>query len=233
MVSEACTYEKSVCGIQQSGNSLEYARQLEFVGHRGVLARVSDSQSGNGRGIEHEVFVQHPVEAVTAQYAVGLVMKPIVFQRIWIIALSALLHDVDDHKLFASENNANARHFLGTQRLEQEKIEQICCVINSVSYSKNRGKSPKSMEGKIVQDADRLDAIGAIGIARTFAFGGKCGRSIERSLQHFHEKLLFIKNEMNTDEAKHIAESRHAFMETFLEEINKEMKTCNDIERLE
>lgn len=150
-----------------------------------------------------------------------------------VIALSALLHDVDDHKLFASENNANARHFLGTQRLEQEKIEQICCVINSVSFSKNRGKSPKSMEGKIVQDADRLDAIGAIGIARTFAFGGKCGRSIERSLQHFHEKLLFIKNEMNTDEAKHIAKSRHAFMETFLEEINKEMKTRNDIERLE
>ena len=74
-----------------------------------------------------------------------------------------------------------------------------------------------------MQDADRLDAIGAVGIARTFAFGGRCRRSIEMSLRHFHEKLLLLKDEMNTDEAKRIAASRHAFMETFLEEIGKEM----------
>lgn len=141
-----------------------------------------------------------------------------------IIALSALLHDVDDHKLFASENNANARRFLEAQHLEQETIEQICDIINAVSFSKNRGKRPESIEGKIVQDADRLDAIGAIGIARTFAFGGKCGRTIEMSVQHFHEKLLLLINEMNTDEAKRIARSRHAFMEAFLRELDREMR---------
>ena len=140
-----------------------------------------------------------------------------------VIALSALLHDVDDHKLFASENNANARRFLETQHVKQEMIEQICGIINAVSFSRNRGRTPESIEGKIVQDADRLDAIGAVGIARTFAYGGRCGRSIEMSLQHFHEKLLLLKDEMNTDEAKHIVASRHAFMETFLEEIDKEM----------
>ena len=140
-----------------------------------------------------------------------------------IIALAALLHDVDDHKLFATENNANARHFLEMYHIEPEKREQICNAINTVSFSMNRGKTPKSIEGKIVQDADRLDAIGAIGIARTFAFGGRCDRPLEASLQHFHEKLLLLKNEMNTDEAKHIAESRHAFMEAFLKEIDIEM----------
>ena len=76
----------------------------------------------------------------------------------------------------------------------------------------------------IVQDADRLDAIGAIGIARTFAFGGKNGKTIDSSLQHFHDKLLLLKDEMNTDEAKRIAEHRHKYMTGFLTEINNEME---------
>ena len=73
-----------------------------------------------------------------------------------------------------------------------------------------------------MQDADRLDAIGAIGIARTFAYGGKNGRSIETSLQHFHEKLLLLKDEMNTEEAKQLAEIRHNYMVEFLAEMQRE-----------
>lgn len=80
-------------------------------------------------------------------------------------------------------------------------------------------------EGKIVQDADRLDAIGAIGIARTFAYGGEKGRSLESSLQHFSDKLLLLKDEMNTEEAKRIAEIRHAYMQGFLTEIYEEMES--------
>ena len=140
-----------------------------------------------------------------------------------VVSLAALLHDVDDHKLFSTENNQNARAFLQDQSLGQNKIERICAVINAVSFSKNRGKRPESLEGQIVQDADRLDAIGAIGIARTFAFGGKNGRSIESSLQHFHDKLLLLKDEMNTEEAKRIAEIRHSYMEGFLTEMQEEM----------
>ena len=140
-----------------------------------------------------------------------------------VVSLAALLHDVDDHKLFSTENNQNARAFLQDQSLGQNKIERICTVINAVSFSKNRGKRPESLEGQIVQDADRLDAIGAIGIARTFAFGGKNGRSIESSLQHFHDKLLLLKDEMNTEEAKRIAEIRHSYMEGFLTEMQEEM----------
>ena len=139
-----------------------------------------------------------------------------------VVALSSLLHDVDDHKLFNTKDNMNARFFLKNQRIKNDDIELICKIINGVSFSKNRGVQPESTEGKIVQDADRIDAIGAIGIARTFAYGGKVGRSIESSLQHFHDKLLLLKDELNTEAAKKIAESRHAYMEEFLIEIDKE-----------
>lgn len=139
-----------------------------------------------------------------------------------IVSLAALLHDVDDHKLFHTENNANARRFLEGQSIHPAEIEQICKIINEVSFSRNRGKKPDSIEGKIVQDADRLDAIGAIGIARTFAFGGKNGRTLEESLQHFYDKLLLLKDEMNTEEARKLAEARHAYLEGFIAEYNAE-----------
>ena len=136
----------------------------------------------------------------------------------FLISLSSLLHDADDHKLFHTENNENARRFLNSQNVEEETAEQICRIINAVSFSRNRGKRPDSLEGKIVQDADRLDAVGAVGIARTFAYGGKNARPMESSIQHFYDKLLLLKEEMNTEEAKALAEKRHAFMEEFLRE---------------
>ena len=82
-----------------------------------------------------------------------------------IVGLSALLHDADDDKLFQTENHANARMFLEEVGSPKNQIDQICRVIHAVSFSKNRGKHPETIEGKIVQDADRLDAIGAVGIA--------------------------------------------------------------------
>ena len=140
----------------------------------------------------------------------------------FIVALSALLHDADDYKLFQTENNANARSFLKSANVDRETTDRICEEINSVSFSKNKGKKPETIEGQIVQDADRLDAIGAIGIARTFAFGGKHNRSLESSIDHFHEKLLLLKDMLNTEKAKELAENRHRFMEQFLKEWEKE-----------
>lgn len=140
----------------------------------------------------------------------------------FVVSLGALLHDADDHKLFRTENNANARTFLQAQGVDAETAEQIYDVINAVSFSKNKGKRPETPEGRIVQDADRLDAIGAVGIARTFAYGGQHGRPPEDSIAHFHEKLLLLKDLMNTETAKRMAASRHAFMEAFLEEWEKE-----------
>ena len=139
-----------------------------------------------------------------------------------IVSLAALLHDADDHKLFSTENNANARRFLTGRSVPADRIDRICEVINAVSFSKNRDKQPDTLEGRIVQDADRLDAIGAVGIARTFAFGGSHGRALDSSIDHFYEKLLLLKGMMNTAKARELAEARHAFMEAFLQEWNAE-----------
>ena len=140
-----------------------------------------------------------------------------------VVMLAALLHDADDHKLFHTENNKNARSFLLDHQVDETQIEVICQVINGISFSKNRGVRPKTLEGKIVQDADRLDAMGAIGIARTFAFGGERGRPLEESVRHFYDKLLLLKDEMNTAEGKRIAQSRHSLMVNFLETLEKDM----------
>lgn len=141
-----------------------------------------------------------------------------------IVALAALLHDVDDHKLFSTRNNANARAFLEQNSVLPEQIDRICEVINSVSFSQNKGKRPDTIEAEVVQDADRLDAMGAIGIARTFAYGGEHGRPLEESVQHFHEKLLLLKDLMNTETGKNLAEKRHAFLVTYLEEYREELE---------
>ena len=141
-----------------------------------------------------------------------------------VVSLGALLHDADDHKLFHTENNANARRFLRGQGISPETEERICEAVNSVSFSQNGDKRPATAEGRIIQDADRLDAIGAIGIARTFAYGGKHGRPPEDSIAHFHEKLLLLRDRMNTEKAREMAASRHAFMEQFLREWDREQE---------
>ncbi len=140
-----------------------------------------------------------------------------------VTALAALLHDADDYKLFATKNNANARAFLEKQNVDEATVTRICEAINAVSFSKNKGKCPEQPEGKIVQDADRLDAIGAIGIARTFAYGGKHGRTLTSSITHFHEKLLLLKDMLHTEKARELAERRHQFMVDFLREWEREV----------
>ena len=139
-----------------------------------------------------------------------------------VVALAALLHDTDDHKLFDTEGNSNAVSFLKSHGVDDAKTDFIVSIINSVSFSKNRGKTPDSIEAKIVQDADRLDAMGAIGIARTFAYGGKHGRPLEGGIDHFYEKLLLLKDGLNTAKAREMATPRHAFLEEFIEHFNAE-----------
>ena len=145
-----------------------------------------------------------------------------------IVALGALLHDADDHKLFQTKDNENARRFLVSHAVAPERVDQIIRDINAVSFSQNRGRHPETPEGRIVQDADRLDAIGAVGIARTFAYGGEHGRSLDSSIGHFHEKLLLLKDEINTETARSLAEERHAFMLEFLEKYQEETGGLKD-----
>lgn len=168
-----------------------------------------------GHDKEHTMRVYHNALTIAKDYPEC---------DLFIIELASLLHDVDDHKLFDSPNNENARKFLNEQKIEEKQIERICEVINEISFSKNKDKKPSSLEAMIVQDADRLDAMGAIGVARTFAYGGKECRPLESSIKHFYEKLLLLKDKMNTETGKRIAEERHAFLISFLSEYNKETK---------
>jgi uncharacterized protein len=146
------------------------------------------------------------------------------------VGLAAMLHDADDPKLFKSGDGLpNARAFMKEQGISPDQADVVCTIISEVSFSKNGSKRPSTIEGMVVQDADRLDAIGAIGIARTFAFGGNRGQAIHdpdrtsgTSIAHFHEKLLKLKDLMNTDEARRIAEARHRYMKAFLEEFREE-----------
>lgn len=139
----------------------------------------------------------------------------------WAIVLKSLNEPIGSISVVDQDektDKVHARSFMERKDMPLETIEQICKTINSVSFSHNRGKSPETLEGKIVQDADRLDAIGAIGIARAFAFGGKSGRSLSDSIKHFYDKLLLLKDELNTEVAKEIAQKRHEYMADFLEE---------------
>lgn len=147
------------------------------------------------------------------------------------VQLAALLHDVDDRKLSPQtcENKDNAVSFLRENGVNQEKIKEIIQIISQISFSAGNG-TPSTLEGMCVQDADRLDAIGAIGIGRAFAFGGSRGRRIHdpegkdttTTIQHFYDKLLLLKDRMNTATGKTLAHQRHRFMEDFLQQFYDE-----------
>ena len=163
-----------------------------------------------------------------------------------VIELSALLHDIADPKFHKGDETLAlkiSKDFLEEIHVNAELIEQVLFVIKNISF-KNRAEAPENppLELQIVQDADRLDAIGAIGIARTFNFGGfknnlmyhpeikpnlgmnkeEYKKSNGTTINHFYEKLLLLKDLMNTKTAKKIASERHDFMLQFLDEFYKE-----------
>ena len=162
-----------------------------------------------------------------------------------IVQLAALLHDVDDVKLSPEthETKKNAVRFMKNSGVDDKVIASVCKIIDEVSFAGIDSVVPSTIEGKCVQDADRLDAMGAIGIARAFAYGGSKGRRIHdpdikpmtnmnkadynqnhnsTSINHFYEKLLLLKDMMNTETAKKMAMHRQAVMEDFLEEFMEE-----------
>jgi len=146
------------------------------------------------------------------------------------VCLVALLHDVDDYKLSPNTTKEmdNARLFLEKHNLEKIEIKSILNDINNISFSKGVDSALLSIEAKIVQDADRIDAIGAIGIARTFSYGGAHNRPIydenndQCTINHFYEKLLKLESLMNTTRGKYIAKERTLFLENFLQQFFKE-----------
>ena len=159
-----------------------------------------------------------------------------------VVALGALLHDIADSKFFNGDETVApkmATEFLISQNCDSAVIEHVVQIIKNISFKGgNKAQEFTSPELDVVQDADRLDAIGAIGIARTFNYGGFKNRklydpevkpqldmtvdeykkSTAPTINHFYEKLLLLKDRMNTKTGKKIAEKRHAYMEGFLEQ---------------
>lgn len=166
----------------------------------------------------------------------------------FVVSLAALLHDIADPKFYDGDEtigSSKAIKFLERQKIDKETIDHIVKIIKHMSYKnsfENDGNPFYSDEFKVVQDADRLDAIGAIGIARCFNYGGfknreiynpevipnlkmtkeEYKRSTAPTINHFYEKLLLLKNKMNTITGKKIAIQRHAFMESYLKEFYDE-----------
>ncbi|MNC18266.1 putative hydrolase [compost metagenome] len=162
----------------------------------------------------------------------------------FICAVAALLHDVADEKLNESKEAGlqKVSSWLERQPVEEEDSRHIIEIIANMSYNAGANPPMRTLEGMVVQDADRLDAIGAIAIARTFLYAGWVGHPIydpqitprdsmspkeyrqEKStaINHFHEKLLKLKGLINTASAKPIAEERHRFMEQYLEQFRLE-----------
>lgn len=163
-----------------------------------------------------------------------------------VVQLGALLHDIADSKFHNGDETIGpktARNFLKHQKVSENIIQHVIDIIENISFKGgNFSKKFTSIELEIVQDADRLDAIGAIGIARTFNYGGFKNRAIydpnvapnltmtkeeyknseSPTLNHFYEKLLLLKDKMNTQTGKKLAEKRHEFMLLFLEEFYAE-----------
>lgn len=160
------------------------------------------------------------------------------------VQLAALLHDVDDRKLSPEtcENKDRAMAFMREQGLCEETIELVKEIIGEVSFAGTDSVVPKTLEGKCVQDADRLDALGAMGIARAFAYGGNHNRvmydpeikpalnmskeeyqnHVSTTVNHFYEKLFLLKDMMNTESAKAIAEHRERYMREYIDEFMDE-----------
>lgn len=164
----------------------------------------------------------------------------------FVVALGALLHDIADYKFHDGDESLGpkrARKFLEEQQVPEDVISHVENIIKWISFKGGNEKQQfRSPELDVVQDADRLDALGAIGIARTFNYGGFKGRAIfdpsippnlnmskeeykastAPTVNHFYEKLFLLKDRMNTKTGKKLAEERHKFMEDFLKEFYKE-----------
>ena len=163
-----------------------------------------------------------------------------------VVSLGALLHDIADSKFHNGDETVGpkmARTWLESQRTDPEIIDHVIQIIDNISFKGgNEAQKFRSLELDVVQDADRLDAIGAIGVARAFNYGGfkdrklydpaippnlhmtkeEYKKSTAPTINHFYEKLLLLKDRMNTETGKRLAEDRHAFMEGFLNQFYAE-----------
>jgi uncharacterized protein len=169
----------------------------------------------------------------------------------FVVELAALLHDLSDRKLNGGDVTLGpkvAREWLAVQGVDTETVDHVGEIIADLSFKGAGVPTPmRTLEGKVVQDADRLDALGAVGIARCFAYGGHKGHRLHdpeqrpemhqsaesyyanqgTAINHFYEKLLLLAERMNTEAGRRIAQGRHAFLEEFLARFYAEWDGCD------
>ena len=192
-----------------------------------VIVRNRMAGQAAGHGMDHVLRVLATARTIRAETGGDLC----------VIELAALLHDVGDAKFHDGvERSAEfASQILGELGAAEGVIEHVAQIVDNISFRKAIDSSELSLEGKIVQDADRLDALGAIGIVRTIEYGAAVGQpfylaeqgsqipsAAKTGVGHFHEKLFKLKGLMNTDAARCLAEQRERFMRLFLEQFFRE-----------
>ncbi len=197
---------------------------------------VKEKLEGDSSG--HDWWHIHRVRQMAEKIAAAEVAD------VWVCTMASLLHDVIDDKLVENEEDAEreVKLFLDEHGVPTKESELILEIITTISFKGGNGGPVTSKEAEIVQDADRLDAIGAIGIARTFAYSGSKGQPIyepgfsvrdtmtvedyrngkSNAVHHFYEKLLQLKDRMNTNYGKKLAKQRHQRLETYLENFHSE-----------
>lgn len=209
-------------------------REKDILAAAEVMVKEKLDGESSGHDWWHIVRVRNSARAIAEQEKAD----------VFICELAALLHDVADEKLVEDpeQERYELAQWLYGQPFEIDRADHILTIIDTMSFKGGNGQPMTSLEGKIVQDADRLDAIGAIGIARTMAYSGNHNRPIhdpnmkpreqmtlkeyrsgkDTTIMHFYEKLLKLKDLMNTDYGKKMAEQRHQFLEFYLAEFYAE-----------
>lgn len=199
-----------------------------------AFARVELSRDSSGHDWWHIYRVTQLARRIAVEEAAD----------VYLCTLAALLHDIADYKIAGDEETGlrRVRDWLESHGVESAVTEHVMDIIATMSFGGGNRPPMRTLEGCVVQDADRLDAIGAMGIARAFAFGGSRGRPLydpaesarsyaskeeyqasgASTIMHFHEKLLLLKDRMNTAFARRLASDRHAYMEAFLREFAAE-----------
>ncbi|HZC05681.1 MAG TPA: HD domain-containing protein [Ktedonobacterales bacterium] len=210
------------------------AQQRELLAEAEVFAREALAHDSSGHDWSHVERVRRVARTIAgAEGADGFICE-----------LAALLHDVADYKIAGDEATglARVRGWLEARQCDPATLERVMEIIATMSFAGGGRPTIATLEGQIVQDADRLDAMGAVGVARAFAYGGAKGRamydpalaprehmSVEEyrtqpapTINHFYEKLLLLKDRLNTDYARQMAERRHQFMLAFLDQFYAE-----------
>ncbi|MET3684346.1 uncharacterized protein ABID56_002473 [Alkalibacillus flavidus] len=203
--------------------------EKEIIRRTEQMVKEKLESEGSGHDWWHIVRVVHNAQHISKTETVDA----------WVVTMGALLHDVIDDKVVVDPDleRANLESWLENQGVSQYHIDQILAIIDTISF-KHGFEALPSLEAEVVQDADRLDAIGAVGIARCFTYSGSKGSPIHdpnlfpresmtpdqyrrgdsSAINHFYEKLLTLKDKMNTEEGYRIACERHQFMEQYLQQ---------------